>query len=669
MTTRAALSHGPLFERVPEVPAGSGTSGTQDIARETSMTRREVPEVPEPTRDPVGKSRVVTGEFRRFSSGEKSDPEKANDSRRVPGSGTCPLRGDEPLEPADAPSESSAALTLRSQRTDSGGSGPGPGSTPESELGSGPKLRPYQTEAITAIERELSARRATLLVLPTGCGKTVVFSELIRREIGRGGRALVLAHRTELLDQAAKKLLDVGVYASVDQGQRKGSHLADVVVGSVQTLRGVRLERYAADAFSLIVVDEAHHAAAQSYRSILGRFESARVLGVTATPDRGDGKALGKVFESVAYSYEMRRAIAESFLAPLHAKRILVEKMDLSEVRTHHGDFDQTELSKLLNEDENLLGVVKPLLEQAGDRKTLVFGVDVAHARALAEVINAHKPGKAIALDGTAKPEERKAVLALFRKGVFQYLCNCALFTEGFDEPDIACVALARPTQSRALYTQMLGRGTRLAPGKRDCLVLDFVGNSGRHRLIGPADALAGRELTDDERKIAAKKLEDGQTELEGVLADAEREAKEQKAARRRELNSAALVLYRQREVDLFLGDLMPGVDPDDPAAHRPATPQQLADIEAAKLGKPPVGLSEAEAAAMLKAVKARREAGLCTIPQARLLENRLGCDTKGMTFARAQELIGAVASRNAWRSPWTVLSGQPEYKPHRRRP
>jgi superfamily II DNA or RNA helicase len=519
------------------------------------------------------------------------------------------------------------------------------------------------------VEAKLSDHRSTLLVLPTGCGKTVVFAELARRYVERDQRVLVLAHRGELLEQAQAKLRSAGVtLAAIEQADRRASREHMVVIASVQTLSGQRMRKFPPWHFSLIIVDEAHHAAARSYRSILEYFSSAKLLGVTATPDRGDGKALGKIFESLAFTYEMRRAISEGFLAPLHAKRILVEKMDLSEVRTHHGDFDQTELSKLLNEDENLLGVVKPLLEQAGDRKTLVFGVDVAHARALAEIINAHKPGKAIALDGTAKPEERKAVLSLFRKGAFQYLCNCALFTEGFDEPDIACVALARPTQSRALYTQMLGRGTRLAPGKADCLVLDFVGNSGRHRLVGPADALAGRELTDEERKLVEKKLDDAQLDLEGVLESSEREAQEQKAARRRQLNDKALVLYREREVDLFLGDLMPEVDPDSPAAQRPATVQQLADIEAAKLGKPPVGISEAEAAAMLKAVKERRKLGLCSIPQARLIE-RWGGNTKGMLFARAGELIGMVAAVNGWSRASFILREQPEFKAGGRKP
>jgi superfamily II DNA or RNA helicase len=554
-----------------------------------------------------------------------------------------------------------------------------------SESGTGPKLRPYQDQSLEAIDREHETKRSTLLVLPTGCGKTVVFAELVRRRLLRlvRRRFLILAHRGELLDQAAKKLLDLGIYSALDQADSRASLQADVVVGSVATLRGPRLERYPVDHFTDIVVDEAHHAAAKSYRDVLARFPNAKVLGVTATPDRGDRKALGKIFESVAFTYEMRKAIAEGFLAPLVAKRILVEEMDLNAVSTHHGDFDQSELSQLLNSEENLLGVVKPLLEQAGERKTLIFGVDVAHARALAEVINSFKPGKAIALDGTAKPEERKAVLNLYRRGCFQFLVNCALFTEGFDEPDVACVALARPTQSRALYTQMLGRGTRLvgatlpesiANGKPNCLVLDFVGNSAKHRLIGPADALAGRELDDEERKAVEKKLaEDGQAELDGVLSHVENEIAVAKERRRAKLNSAALVLYRQREIDLFLGDTIVAFDQNSPAAQRPATPQQLADLAAAKLGDPPPGLCEAEAAAMLQAVRDRKKAGLCSIPQARLLE-RLGCDSRGVAFARASDLIGKFFAaekkygKDIWKRPFVVLSGEPEFQPGRKR-
>lgn len=533
-----------------------------------------------------------------------------------------------------------------------------PGSEPGT-AGTAPTLRPYQTAAIEAVGRELATHRSTLLVLPTGCGKTVVFAEIARVDALAGSRTLVLAHRTELLDQAARKLTDVGVTSSIDQGQRIGSRWSQVVVGSVQTLRGARLQRYPRDFFGKIVVDEAHHAAAKSYGNILEYFTGAKILGVTATPDRGDGKGLGKIFETLAFTYEMRKAIADGFLSPLRAKRVLVDDIDLSAVKNRAGDFAQDELSKILNEDTAVHGVVNPLLEMAGDRRTLIFGVDVAHAKAIAQFINRKKPGAAMALDGTANAIERAAVLELFRRGKFQYLANCALFTEGFDEPSIQCVALARPTQSRALYTQMLGRGTRLHPGKADCLVLDFVGNSGKHRLIGPADALAGRDLDERTREIIEKDL-DGQTELEEVLAHAEEEAKK----RRQTVNLVALTVYREREVDLFLGDHMPTWDPNGPAAKLPATPAQLARLLELKLAPPPFGFSKAEASAVIEAAEARRRTGLCSVAQARLLE-KYGFPAATLTFARARELIGQLVAQKAWRMPWKL--GAPEYKPKRR--
>jgi superfamily II DNA or RNA helicase len=535
-----------------------------------------------------------------------------------------------------------------------------------------PVPRPYQTAGIAAIDREWKAgKRSTLVVMPTGTGKTVVFSMVALAAVALGQRALVLAHRTELLEQAEDKLRAVGVRASIDQGANVGSLTAPVVIGSVQTLRGARLLRYKPDAFDVIIVDEAHHAPAKSYRSILEHFPGARVLGVTATPDRSDGNALSQCFESVAFTYEMRQAIREEFLVPLRAKRVLVRGVDLNGIKSHHGDFDQAELARVMAEEKALHGVVGPMLELAGDRKTLVFGVDVAHAKKLAEVINRHKPGAALAIDGSASRAERKAVLALFRAGRIQFLVNCALYTEGFDEPSIQCVALVRPTQSRALHTQMIGRVTRLlgltyaesvANGKPFGLVLDFVGNS-RHRLISPADALAGAVLGDTER-AAAEAMLDGQTDLDAVLVHADEEA----ARKRAEAKLVLLAQYRTKEIDPFLGDFMPPLDPDAPLWRKPATEAQLAAIDKAGLGVPPPGLSLGEASLMLDAVAARRKAGLATIPQVRLLE-RMGMDTKGMLMTRASALMVKLASppdKSMRFKPYLVL-GEPEYRGKRR--
>lgn len=545
------------------------------------------------------------------------------------------------------------------------------GTTPEPDLRAAPnqlRLRPYQVTSIERVEGEFARGiKRTLLVLPTGCGKTIVFAQLLQRilaAIATGARGLVLAHRTELLDQALEKLLAIGVRAAVEQGDRRASSSAQVVVASVQTMRGARLARFMSDDFGFIVVDEAHHSEAAGYQSIFEHFPNARILGVTATPDRADGKPLGKTYQSIAFTYEMRRAIADGWLAPIRARRIRITDVDMSAIKAHHGDLAQDELSAVLREAKALHGVVSPLVRLAGDRKTLVFGVDVAHAHALTEMLNRDRPGSAIALDGKAPTAQRRGVLDLFRRGAFQYLVNCALFTEGFDEPSIQCVALARPTMSRALYTQMVGRGTRLlglsleesiGNGKPECLLLDFVGNT-RHRLAGPADALAGMMLPEDLQAEVDADLANGKTaDIELVLAGAEERA----AEKAREKALLALAHYRVKEIDPFLGDQMPPLDPDSPAAKKPATDAQLAAIEKANLGKPPPGMTLGEASALLDAVAERRRLGLASIAQCKVL-TKLGLETKTMSLARAGQLMGKAQARGF--KPW-VFAHEPEFK------
>ena len=253
---------------------------------------------------------------------------------------------------------------------------------------SAPTLRPYQQRAIDAVHARWAAGdRSTLLVMPTGTGKTVVFAELARQVVARGGHVLVLAHRTELLEQAVEKMRASGLTAAVEQAGRHARG-ASVVVASVQTMRGERLQWWSPNYFDLVVVDEAHHAPAPSYQAALKRFAKAKILGVTATPDRLDGLSLKSVFQSCADHYDLRLAVEEEWLVPIRAKRIEVERVDLTAIRTRMGDLDTEQLAEVMQAAEALHGVAKPLVDLAGSRKTIVYTVNVAHAHALAGAIN-----------------------------------------------------------------------------------------------------------------------------------------------------------------------------------------------------------------------------------------------------------------------------------------
>lgn len=506
-----------------------------------------------------------------------------------------------------------------------------------------PTLRPYQREAVAAVrEAYMAGHRSTLLVLPTGCGKTVVFAEVMRRTVARGRRGLILAHRTELLEQALAKLLACGVRAEIEQGDRRAGADAECVVASVQTLRGPRLERWAPDSFDLVVIDEAHHAVAAGYAAILGRFATARVLGVTATPDRLDGQGMGRVFDSVAFTYGIRDAIRDRWLAPIRARRVAVDGLDLAGIHTRAGDFATNELAEVMANEAALHGVAVPLLEQAGDRRTIVFAVDVAHAKALAAVLSRYRPNVARAVDGSMSATERASILGDFAAGRFQMLVNVALLTEGYDCPPVSCIAMARPTKSRALYTQCVGRGTRLHPGKADCLVLDFVGNAGRHRLVGPADVLADGDVPEDVRELVEGALSRSEADVDELLDS----AADQVEAKRKHAAITAVARYSAIEVDPFLGDDLSEM-PSAQWANDLATDAQRESLAKAGLENLPLHLSKGTASRWLDAIARRRSEGLCTFKQVRLLA-RHGINAKAMSFAEAGERIARLKER--WR-------------------
>jgi superfamily II DNA or RNA helicase len=547
-------------------------------------------------------------------------------------------------------------------------------------------LRDYQQRAVDAILTELALHQSTLAVLPTGCGKTVVFSHVAQHFV-KLGRVMVLAHRAELIHQAADKIGRVtGTGPDVEMGAMWADLNAmwrgqsDVVVSSIQTQiagRGGkgRMTRFDPADFSLVIVDEAHHAPAASYRKVLAHYMSnpdLKVLGVTATPDRADEAALGQVFESVSFEYEIGDAITDGWLTPIEQRAVIVEGLDFSAMRTTAGDLNGADLAAAMEYEGNLHGIAHPTYELSAGRKTLVFAASVAHAERLCEIFNRHKPGCSRFVCGTTDEVTRKRTLRMFKAGEFQILVNVGVFTEGFDEPGIQVVAVARPTKSRALYCQMIGRGTRpldglvdrhaTAEGRRDAIaasdkpaveVLDFVGNAGRHKLVSCADVLGGKyadEVIDRARENARNA--DGPVDVRKALDDAQAELFAEEQDRRRQAEAAnrarliARANYTTETVNAF--DLLDIRPERERGWHKGRQPSEKQLEVLRKNGVTNAAeLSFTHASQLIDAIFRRRDDGRCTLKQARILK-RNGYDPNA-SFAEARQIIDRLAA-NGWR-------------------
>jgi superfamily II DNA or RNA helicase len=363
------------------------------------------------------------------------------------------------------------------------------------------ELRPYQREAVEAV---LTARRSgirrLLVNLPTGAGKTVIFSELAR--LARR-QVLVLAHREELIGQARDKLersLGGDRVVAVERGAERASGDARVLVCSIRSLYEERLSRVMRDRdVGLVIYDECHHAAADDNQRVLrqlGVFEpdyTGTLLGFTATTERGDGKGLDAIFERIVYSRSLPELIDDGYLSPLRGFRIATEA-DLRNLSSGGQDFVEEELAEAIDIEERNALVARSIQELARDRRTIAFCVTVNHARNLARSLNALGVSAGL-VHGALSSEARARALDEFRRGVTHVLTNVGVLTEGFDDPGVSCVAMARPTRSSGLYAQCVGRGTRLFPGKKDCLILDFVDLSSLSLCTLPSLFGAPRDL------------------------------------------------------------------------------------------------------------------------------------------------------------------------------
>lgn len=514
------------------------------------------------------------------------------------------------------------------------------------------ELRPYQREAEAAILNEWDAGiLRTLLVLPTGCGKTIVFSKVIEDRVRAGDRVLVLAHRGELLEQASDKLAQAtGLRCATEKADESclGSWYR-VVVGSVQSLmREKRLSRFAHDYFQTIVVDEAHHVLSDGYQRVLDHFGQAKVLGVTATPDRGDMRNLGQCFQSLAYEYTLPKAIREGFLAPIKALTIPL-KLDLTGVGVQSGDFKPGDLGTAL--DPYLEQIADEMTRHCLDRKTVVFLPLVKTSQKFRDILLRHG-FRAAEVNGTS--QDRAQILSDFDAGKYNVLCNSMLLTEGWDCPSVDCIVVLRPTKVRSLYSQMVGRGTRLFRGKDHLLLLDFLWHTERHELCHPANLICENE------EVARKMTEN--IEASGCPVDieqAEQKASEDVVAQREEALAKQLHEMRRRKqrlVDPLQFEM--SIQAEDLTGYVPAfgwemgPPSDAQKSTLEKLGILPDQIESAgKAKLLLDRLGARREAGLTTPKQIRFLEGRGFRHVGTWSFESAKHMIDRIAA-NGWKTP-----------------
>lgn len=521
------------------------------------------------------------------------------------------------------------------------------------------ELRPYQQEAKDSIFTEWdSGIQKTLLVLPTGCGKTIVFAKVTEQCVEHGDRVLILAHRGELLEQAADKIAKAtGLGCATEKAEETclGSWFR-IVVGSVQSLmREKRLGKFPADYFNTIIIDEAHHCISESYQRVLNHFSDAKVLGVTATPDRGDMRNLGSVFESMAYEYTLPKAIKEGYLSPIKAVTIPL-KLDLTGVGVQAGDFKASEVGTAL--DPYLHGIAQEMGTYCKDRKTVVFLPLVKTSQKFRDILN-EKGFRAAEVNGES--QDRAEILRDFETGRYNVLCNSMLLTEGWDCPSVDCIVVLRPTKVRSLYCQMVGRGTRLANGKDHLLLLDFLWHTERHELCHPAHLICE---SDEVAQKMTKNLESAVCPMD--IEEAEKAAAEDVVAQREEALAKQLAEMKKRKrklVDPLQFEM--SIQAEDLSSYVPAfgwemsppSDKQKKTLE--KLGILPDEIDNAgKAAKILDRLEKRKQEKLTTPKQIRFLESRGFQHVGTWQFETAKSLIDRIAG-NGWRIPQDIVPSQ----------
>jgi superfamily II DNA or RNA helicase len=401
-----------------------------------------------------------------------------------------------------------------------------------------------------------------------------------------------------------------------------------------------------------------------------------KILGVTATPDRADEEALGQVFQSVAFDYEVLDAIHDGWLVPIEQQMVHVDGLDYSSIRTTAGDLNGGDLAAVMEAERNLQQMASASLAIIGQRRALVFTASVKAAEMTAEIFNRHRSGMASWVCGKTDREERRRVLADFAAGKLQVVCNCGVLTEGFDDPGVEVVIMGRPTKSRSLYSQMVGRSTRPLPGvvdgpetaearraaiagsgKPSCLVVDFVGNSGKHKLVTSADILGGKVSEEAvELAVTRARKAGGPVNMTEALDQAEEELREQKrlAETARRARLVATARFTTQSVDPFDVLHLNPVKARGWDTARQLTEKQRSLL--AKQGINPDGISFSQGRQLIAEIFRRWDGKLCSFKQAKVLR-KYGYNTE-VSFAEASATIDALA-KNRWQKP-VVAQGDP---------
>jgi superfamily II DNA or RNA helicase len=556
-------------------------------------------------------------------------------------------------------------------------------------------LRDYQQKASDSAWTDLTEASSTLVVMPTGCGKTILFADLIRRFNAAGCRAMVLAHREELIFQAADKIKRVtGLSVGVEMADYRLTpgllQSYPVVVSTVQTQTAGgdgagRMAKFDPKDYGLLIIDEAHHATADSYRRVINYYRnnpSLRVLGVTATPDRADEEALGQVFDTVAFDYEILDAINGGWLVPIEQQMVQVAGLDYSHIKTTAGDLNGRELADVLTAESMLQSIAAPTIEILGSKRALLFAAGVKQAERLAEIFNRHRVGMAKFICGETETDMRRETLRDFAAGKIQILCNCGVLTEGFDDAGDAgsplqAIIMARPTKSRSLYAQMVGRGTRPLPGlvdafvspedrvaaiaasvKPSMLVVDFVGNAGRHKLMSSADILGGNTSDAVVDRAIQKAMQSGKPmRMDRAFAEVQEEMEIEKRRLEEEERKRKEVASRNRLVARATYSTV-SVSPFDVFRLEPVVDRgwdknkvltEKQDGLLRRQGIDPATLSYASAKKLIGEIIFRFNNNLCSYKQAKILAKH-GYDTN-VEFKQASAIIDTLA-KNGWRRP-----------------